>query len=141
MLIKKTSKRRKVACFAFCAFYAHKKHLRGRKSLVLRFVLFMLFMHFMLFVLFMRFVHVKSSCKKKIIKSFKIALIPSSTTLLTCTPLNLPMKSYLYALIFFCDHLWGSFLFMRIFSVYENLSYPSVHTYSHLLLSFKIYSQ
>ena len=66
-------------------------------------------MHFMLFV------PVKSSCKKKIIKRFKIALIPSSTTLLTCTPLNLPMASYLYALIFIYDHLWESFPFMRIF--------------------------
>ena len=29
--------------------------------------------------------------------------------------------SYLYALIFIYDHLWESFPFMRIFSVYENL--------------------
>ena len=43
----KTSKRKKIACLTFCAFYAHKKHLRGRKSLVWRFVLFVLFMLFM----------------------------------------------------------------------------------------------
>ena len=33
----KTSKRKKIACLAICAFYAfyaHKKHLRGGKSLV-----------------------------------------------------------------------------------------------------------
>ena len=85
-----------------------KKHLRGGKSLILRFVLFVLFMLFMLFmlfvffmpfvvfrlfvlfivftffvlfvvfVLFVLFVRVKSSCKKKI-KRLKIALIPSFT--------------------------------------------------------------
>ena len=68
-------------------FYAHKKHLRGRESLVWCFVLFtlftlftlfMLFMlftlfmlvfcflcFFLLFVLFVLFVCVNSSCKKK----------------------------------------------------------------------------
>ena len=35
--------------------------------------------------------------------------------LLTCTTVNLSMASYLCALIFIYDHLWGSFLFMRIF--------------------------
>ena len=71
---------------------------------------------------FVLFVCVKSSCKKKkTIKRFKIALIPSFTTLLMYTPLNLPMVSYLYALIFIYDHLWGSFLFIGIFSFHENL--------------------
>ena len=69
----------------------------------------------------MLFVHVKSFCKKKI-KRFKSVLIPPFSILLMCTPLNHPMKSYLYALIFIYDHhLWGSFLFMGIFSFYENL--------------------
>ena len=53
---------------------------------------------------------------KKKLKRFKIALIPSFTILLTCTPLTcLNLKSYLYALIFIY-HLWGSFLFMGISS-------------------------
>ena len=39
----------------FYAFYSHKKHLRGGKSLILRFVLFVLFMLFMLFMLFVFF--------------------------------------------------------------------------------------
>ena len=121
----------------------------------------------MRFVLFMR---VKSSLKKKLINRFKNALISSFTTLLTWL-LNLPMTSFLYALIFIYDHLWESLLFMRIFLnlflfmiICDNLSllweyfwissylwsiilllifyhtYPSVRTYSHLLLSFKIYS-
>ena len=77
-------------------------------------------MRFVLFVLFVLFVCVKSSCRKKK-KRFKIALIPSFTMLLTCTPLNLPMKSYLYTLIFIYDHLSECFPLMRIFSVYENL--------------------
>ena len=63
--------------------------------------------------------------------------MPSFTLLMTCTPLNLPMASYLYALIFLMIirkglfFLWESFLFMRIssylwssvgvFSFYENL--------------------
>ena len=34
---------------------------------------------------------------------------------MTCSPLNLPMESYLYALIFIYGHLWESILFMRIF--------------------------
>ena len=57
---------------------------------------------------FVLFVCVKSS-RKRIIKRFKIALIPSFTMLLTCTPLNLPMASYLYSVIFIYDHLWESF--------------------------------
>ena len=52
------------------------------------------FVLFVLFVFFVLFVSVKSSCKKKI-KRFKIPLRPSFTILLTCTPLNLPMESYL----------------------------------------------
>ena len=75
----KTSKRKKIACLPFCAFYAfyaHKKHLKGENSLVCVLCFFVLFMLFMLFV------RVKSSCKKKI-KRFKIALIPSSTILLS----------------------------------------------------------
>ena len=75
----KTSKRKKIACltfFAFCAFYAfyafypHKKHLRGGKSLV--------------YVLcFLCFLCVWNPLvKKKIIKRFKTALIPSFTILL-----------------------------------------------------------
>ena len=79
-------------------FYAHKKHLRGRKSLVWRFVLFTLFTLFVLFTLFILFVlfmlfgrfvlsaSVKSSCKKKIIKRFNIALITSFILLLKWLP-------------------------------------------------------
>ena len=52
---------------------------------------------------------------QKKIKRFKIALIPSFTVLLMSTPLNLPMESYLYTLIFIYDHLLKSLLFMRIF--------------------------
>ena len=55
----KTSKKKKIAClmfyafcafYTFCAFYAHKKHLRGGKSLVCVLCFFVLFMLFVLFV-------------------------------------------------------------------------------------------
>ena len=68
----------------------------------------------------------------------------SFTILLTCTPLNLPMASYLYAPIFIYDHLWEPLLFMRIFWIssylwssvrifpfYENL-FESLLIYDHL---------
>ena len=76
----KTPKRKKIACFTFCAFcafysfyafcafypfYVHKKHLRGGKSLVCVLCFFVLFMFLMLFMRFVLFVRVKSSCKKK----------------------------------------------------------------------------
>ena len=75
-----------------------------------------------LICVFMLFVVWNLLVKKK--KRFKIALIPSFTLLLTCTTLNLPIESYLYALIFIYDHLSESFPFMRIFWIfpfYENL--------------------
>ena len=59
-------------------FYALKKHLKGRKSIVrLCFVLFVLFVLFVIllgcvFVLFMLFVHVKSFRKKKNKTSLKL---------------------------------------------------------------------
>ena len=55
------------------------------KVACLRFVLFVLFMLFMLFVLFMR---VKSSCKKRKVKRFKITLIPSFTILFIMTQIT-----------------------------------------------------
>ena len=64
--------------------FMHKKHQRGGKLLVLRFVLFVLFRLFMLFtffVLFVLFVCVNLLVKKKI-KRIKIDLIPSFTILL-----------------------------------------------------------
>ena len=61
---------------------------------------------------FVLFVCVKSFCKKKRVK---FTLITLFVLLLTCTSLNLPLKSYLYTFVFVCDHLWESLLFMRIF--------------------------
>ena len=99
----------------------------------------------MRFVLFMR---VKSSLKKKLINRFKNALISSFTTLLTWL-LNLPMTSFLYALIFIYDHLWESLLFMRIFlklflfmTICENL-FESLFTFylCVLILIFFYYSK
>ena len=57
---------------------------------------------------FVLFVRMKSSCKRKI-KRFKITLIPSFTILLTCNPLNVPIKN-LFVRTYFC--LWESFFFM-----------------------------
>ena len=58
-------------------FYAHKKHLRGRKSLVHLFASLCFLCFFVLFVLF----GLAKSFRKKI-KRFKIALITSFTLLL-----------------------------------------------------------
>ena len=87
---------------AFCAFlcvkqkgqhfYAHKSHLRGKKSLLWRFVLFILFVLFMLFM-HIKNIYVKVACLRFVlfvffvrVKSFhlknKTALIPSFTLLL-----------------------------------------------------------
>ena len=100
---------------------------------------------------FVLFVRMKSSCKRKI-KRFKITLIPSFTILLTCTPLNLPMKN-LFVRTYFC--LWESFFFMiscktffinllqyfttasknklKILKAITFTYFLSVFTYSHLL--------
>ena len=77
-------------------YYAHKKTSKRRTVACL---------HFVLFLLFVLFVRVKSLCiKKKTIKRFKSALIPSFTILLMCTP------DYQE---FICTRL---FLFVRIIS-------------------------
>ena len=70
------------------------------------------------------FLRVWNLLVKKIIKRFKVAMITSFILLLACTPLNLLIESYLYALIFIYDHLRESLLFMRIFEfllVYDHL--------------------
>ena len=99
---------------------------------------------------FVLFVLVKSFCKKKI-ERFKIVLIPSFTILLTCSPLNLPMKSYLYALIFIYDHHpWGVFsIYGNLFCLWESLLIYDHHLWwsflfmrisSYLWLSVRIFS-
>ena len=84
----------------------------------------------------------------KKINRFKIVPIPHITILLTYTPLNLPMESYLYTLVFIYDHLWESLLFMRIFLnlflfmiICENLSllWESFWISSYLWSSVKIF--
>ena len=74
--------------FLLGVFYTHKKCC-----------LFLFLFACMCFVLF---VCVKSFCKKKRVK---ITLITLFVLLLTCTSLNLPIKSYLYTFVFVCDHL------------------------------------
>ena len=108
MRLKNTSKGKTVACSSiyvfvlfrcfFVLFWAHKKHLRRRKSLAWRFVLFVVFVLFMLFmcvknvwvkvaclrfVLFVLFVRVKSFRLK-----IKTALIPLFILLLTVSYIN-----------------------------------------------------
>ena len=136
----------------------HKKHKNHKDTnlFVWRFVLL---------------VRVKFFCKK--IKRFKIALIPSFTILLTCTLLDSPIENLFVRIHFYLsssvrissiyenlfeslliyDHLWESFLFMRIFwissylwssvrisSFYENL-FESLLIYDHLWESLLIYDQ
>ena len=96
------------ACMHFVlkCFYVHKNAVFFVFIPLYAFCAFcVVFIH--LYAFYAICVCVKPSCKKIliIIKRFKIALIPSFTILLTCTPLNLPMESYLYALIFIYDHL------------------------------------
>ena len=66
--------------FAFCAFYAHKIHLRGRKSLVRLFES----LWFLCFLCFLRFLHFLCMWNLLFLKKkrFKSALIPSFTILL-----------------------------------------------------------
>ena len=103
----KISKRKKIACLTFCAFYAffvYKQHLRGGKSLVC----------ILCFLFFLCFLCVGNLLAKERMERFKSALIPSFTILLTCTPLNLPMENYFITYFY----LWSS---VRIFPFYENL--------------------
>ena len=72
--------------------------------------------------------------RKKMINRLEIVLIVSYALLLTYALSTHLSRSYLYALVFICDHLWESFLFIRIFlvcdflSLYENkLVYESHH--------------
>ena len=100
---------------------------------------------FSCFLCFLCFLHFLCVWNLLVKKYLKLVLIPSSTTLLMYTPLNLLYDHHLWGSFFygnfFClweslfipDHLWGSFLSMRI-SSYLWLSVRISSFYENLFL-------
>ena len=78
------------------------------------FMVLCIFCFYSLYV-FLCFLCVWNLLVKKKKRVLKLARYPNLLYYWRVPSLNLPMASYLYALIFIYDHLWGSLLFMRIF--------------------------
>ena len=157
-MLKKTSKGKKVACLPICVFilficflclfvcetrcfYAHKKHLRRKKSLVWRYVLFMPFMLFMrvktsewkslvcilcfLFVLFVLFVRVKNIWVKVVYLHFLVLLV--LFVLFVCIKDIWAKVAYLRLLVLFVLFVCVNFFRKKKYNCLNTLIYITTH--------------